>query len=74
MLELDLNGVFVSGMLAWAVAAYAVRAGLTRVFDRIGLYRLVWHRPLFDFALFVILWAAICALAFRLSFPHAELG
>lgn len=74
MQEFDLNGVFVSAVLVWAVLAYAIRAALTRLFVRVGLYRLVWHRPLFDFALFVILWGAVSAVAFRLSYPHAELG
>jgi hypothetical protein len=74
MLEFDLNGVFVAGILVWAVIAYAIRMGLTRIFTRAGLYRLVWHRPLFDFALFVVLWGLVSALAFRLAYPHAELG
>jgi hypothetical protein len=74
MLEFDLNGVFVAGVLVWAVVAYAIRMGLTRIFARIGLYRLVWHRPLFDFALFVVMWGLVSALAFRLAYPHAELG
>jgi hypothetical protein len=72
MAEVDLNGVFVSGLLICAVIAYAARMGMTRLLARVGFYRLVWHRPLFDFALFVILLGAVSAVAFRLAYPHAE--
>lgn len=74
MPEIDLHGVFVSGLVAWAAVAYLIRAGLSRLFTYAGIYRLVWHRPLFDFAVFVILWGAVAWAAFRLAFPDAEFG
>lgn len=67
--EIDLSGVFVSPLLVWAVVALApwvlARWGL----ELAGAYRLVWHRALFDIALFVILWAAVAALSARLIHP-----
>ena len=36
---------------------------LQRGLSRFGIYRFVWHRPLFDLALFVILWSAINAIS-----------
>ena len=33
---------------------------------RLGLYRLVWHRPLFDLALFVILLGIVAAIGNRI--------
>ena len=60
--ELDLYGVFLSPLLGLAVAAFAVHFLLRRLLDRLGLYRWVWHRALFDAALYVLvlggLWAA----------------
>ena len=59
--DIDLNGVFVPALLVSGVAALAVLGVLRRVLSRIGVYRLVWHEPLVDFALFVIILAAVNA-------------
>lgn len=59
--ELDLFGVFVPPLLAWALLALVLSVPLRRVLDWCGFYRLVWHRPLVDLALFVILLAALSA-------------
>jgi undecaprenyl pyrophosphate phosphatase UppP len=66
--EIDLHGVFVSGLLVWAVVAYVVTALLTRLFARLRLYRLVWHRALFDIAVYVIVWGGVAMGASRLAF------
>jgi undecaprenyl pyrophosphate phosphatase UppP len=66
--EIDLNGVFVSGLLVWAVVAYVVTALLTRLFARLKLYRWVWHRALFDVAVYVIVWGGVAMAASRLAF------
>jgi hypothetical protein len=63
--ELDLYGVFVPPLLLWALLALALSAGLRRGLARLGFYRLVWHRPLFDLALFVILLGGIASLSAR---------
>jgi hypothetical protein len=68
MEEIDLHGVFVSGLLVWAVAAYVVTALLTRLFAWLKLYRLVWHRALFDVAVYVIVWGGVAMAASRLAF------
>jgi hypothetical protein len=73
MQELDLNGVFVSAVLAWALIAFIITSLIGRVLGMVGFYRLVWHRALFDFAVFVIVWGAVSAMAYRLAFPHAGL-
>jgi hypothetical protein len=59
--EVDLFGVFVPSLLVCAVAAYGLTALTTRLLARTGFYRLVWHRALFDTALFVVLWGASAA-------------
>jgi hypothetical protein len=61
--------VFVSGLLVWALVAYVVTAVLTRLFAWLKLYRLVWHRALFDFAVYVIVWGGVAMAASRLAFP-----
>lgn len=61
--EIDLYGVFVPSLLLSVGAALPLTAGLRRVLRWSGFYRLVWHRPLFDFALLVMVLGAVVALA-----------
>ena len=60
--EVDIYGVFIPILLVWSVLALVVAAVLRRVLSRVGFYRLVWHRPLVDLSLFVIVLAAIAAV------------
>lgn len=53
--ELDLYGIFVPSLAAWMLLAFLISLAVRRVLARIGFYRLVWHRPLFDLALYVVL-------------------
>ncbi len=68
MLEINLGGVFIPAVLVWAGAAFVFSILIERVLDRAGSYRLVWHRALFNFAIFVILWGTISAGAYYLAF------
>ncbi|MDX3905494.1 MAG: DUF1656 domain-containing protein [Pigmentiphaga sp.] len=52
--EINLYGLYVPTLLVLALASLAVTRLLGRVLARTGLYRLVWHPPLFDTCLFVI--------------------
>jgi hypothetical protein len=61
--EIDLYGVFVPDLLVWGLVAYGLAVPLRRVFGRVGFYRVVWHRALFDAALYVILLGGTAALA-----------
>jgi hypothetical protein len=60
--EFAVAGVFVPALLVWAVAAMAIGAAVRRLLRVIGFYRLVWHRGLFDLALFFILWGLVAAV------------
>lgn len=60
--EVDIYGVFIPILLVWGVIALVVAAVLRRVLTRVGFYRLVWHRPLVDLSLFVIVLTAIAAV------------
>jgi hypothetical protein len=61
--EIDIYGVLIPALLLWLVLAYALSAVLRRLMQRFGLYRLVWHRALFDFALYVCLLGGIVYLS-----------
>jgi hypothetical protein len=53
--EIDLYGVLLPPLLVWLGVALVISAGIRWVLNRIGVYQYVWHRPLFDLALLVIL-------------------
>lgn len=63
--ELDLYGVFIPPLLLWVAVALPLTAILRRILRWVGFYRLVWHRPLFDFALLVIVLGVIVAASRR---------
>jgi hypothetical protein len=63
--DLDIFGVYIPGLMATALAAFVLNLVLRRVLAWAGFYRLVWHRSLFDLALFVILLGGITALSQR---------
>jgi len=60
--EFDLYGVYVPATLVWMLVAFAITAGVRAVLDRFGFYRLVWHRSLFNFSLYILVLGAIVAL------------
>ncbi|MEL6059907.1 MULTISPECIES: DUF1656 domain-containing protein [unclassified Methylobacterium] len=63
--EIDLYGVFVPGLAVWMVIAFALSLPVRRLFAAIGFYRFVWHRPLFDLAVYVALLGGVVTLAHR---------
>ena len=65
--EFDFSGIFLSPVLISGVIALIAHLVVRRGLVRVGAYRIVWHPPLFDAALFVVVWAAVA------SFPLPEL-
>jgi hypothetical protein len=63
--EIDLFGVLLPPLLVWVGLAFLVSALLRWALGRIGAYRFIWHRPLFDFLLLVILTGLISFLMNR---------
>jgi hypothetical protein len=53
--EFDIYGVFAPALLVWALVALSLTGVLRTVLARVGFYRLVWHRPLVDLSLLVII-------------------
>jgi hypothetical protein len=67
--EVDVYGVFVPILLVWGLVALAVTAVLRHILARIGFYRLVWHRPLVDLSLLIIVLAVVTAVVPRWIAP-----
>lgn len=65
--ELDIYGVFVPSLAAWMLLAFGISLPLRWALAWTGFYRLVWHRPLFDLALYVVLLGAVVAIAVPLT-------
>jgi hypothetical protein len=61
--ELDIAGIMMPALLLWLVVAYGLSVLLRPLLTRIGLYRLVWHRPLFDLAIYVCLLGGVVYLS-----------
>jgi hypothetical protein len=60
--ELSLYGLYVPTLLPLAIVALICTRLLGRLLLRVGVYRLVWHPALFEFALFFIVLGGLSAL------------
>lgn len=58
----DLYGVYVPTLLLLLLGAYLVKSLLHNVLVRIGFYRFVWHPPLFNLALYLMVLGALFTL------------
>ena len=65
--EISIFGVFAPSLLLCAPIAYLLAGWIKRTLGAVGFYRLVWHRPLFNFAMFVCLLGAIEILLSKVS-------
>ncbi|MCH8685777.1 DUF1656 domain-containing protein [Pedomonas mirosovicensis] len=70
--EINVGGVFLPAALLWALVAFALSLGVRQVLTGLGLYRFIWHRALFDIAVFVALWGALATLSFHHSVSVAS--
>lgn len=52
--ELAFSGVYVPGLLCCGLVAFMLNVVLRQLLAFAGFYRLVWHRALFDLAMFVV--------------------
>ena len=64
--EVDLYGVFVPTLGLLMVLAFLLSQPLRRGLEAWGLYLFVWHPPLFDVSLYVIVLGALVAAASRI--------
>ncbi|MBP2294543.1 DUF1656 domain-containing protein [Azospirillum rugosum] len=64
--EIDVYGLFIPPLLILAVLAWGLSGLLRRGLRAVGFYGWVWHPPLFDLALYVVLLGALTALTGQL--------
>jgi hypothetical protein len=57
--ELNIYGIYVPSLLVWMVIASLLSFGIQRALARFDLYKYIWHRPLFDLAMYVIALGAV---------------
>jgi hypothetical protein len=60
--EFSIHGVFIPSLLGLMLLAFLLQSGLQWVLSRVGVYRHVWHPPLFNLALYVLVLGALFAL------------
>ncbi len=60
--EIDVAGVFIPALVIWALVAMAIGVVVRQILTATGFYRLVWHRGLFNLALFFILLGLVAGL------------
>lgn len=60
--ELDVSGIFLPTLLVMMVITYLLFLVLHGVLNRLHFYRLVWHRALFNVALYAVLLGAVDAI------------
>ena len=63
--EFDIYGVYFPAFAVFAAIALLLQVVIRRLFAAIGFYRVVWHRALFDLAIYVILLGAVTAAGAR---------
>jgi hypothetical protein len=63
--ELSLYGIYFPALLVPMVLAFVLLTWLRALLTRIGFYRLVWHRSLFNFSLYVIVLGGMVLLTNR---------
>ena len=60
--ELDISGIFLPTILVMMIFTYGLFLLLHGVLNRLRFYRLVWHRALFNVALYAVLLGAVDAI------------
>jgi hypothetical protein len=61
--EFDIYGVYFPAFAVFAAIAFVLQIPIKRLLDAYGVYRFVWHRALFDLAIYVILLGVVTAVA-----------
>jgi protein AaeX len=59
--EFDIYGVYFPAFAVFAAVALLLQLVINRFLRAIGFYRWVWHRALFDLAIYIILLGVVTA-------------
>ncbi|OAJ52964.1 hypothetical protein A6V36_36215 [Paraburkholderia ginsengiterrae] len=65
--EIDIFGVFVPAVLVLMLIAYLINLAVRTVLDRVGFYRFVWHRSIFDLGIYVLVLGLVAVVSHRLT-------
>ena len=65
--EISIYGVFIPSLLVWMLAAFILTSAARAVLVRVGFYRLVWHRSLFNLALYAIVLGGVVGIVLLLQ-------
>ncbi|MDE2458889.1 MAG: DUF1656 domain-containing protein [Rhodospirillales bacterium] len=63
--EINIYGVLLPPLLIWAFIALLLSMAVRRGLSALGVYRFIWHRPLFDLCLLIMLTGLISLAANR---------
>lgn len=63
--ELAIYGIYFPAILLPMLLAFALSTGLRVLLTHVGFYRLVWHRSLFNFSMYVIVLGGMVLLTNR---------
>ncbi|MET0743149.1 MAG: DUF1656 domain-containing protein [Microvirga sp.] len=63
--EINLFGVFLPPLFAYAAASLALWFVLRRSLEAVGAYRFVWHPALFNTALYGLILGTLVLVVFR---------
>ncbi|MBU6396941.1 MAG: DUF1656 domain-containing protein [Rhodospirillales bacterium] len=63
--EINIYGVLFPPLLIWAFIALLLSMAVRRGLSALGVYRFIWHRPLFDLCLLIMLTGLISLAANR---------
>ncbi len=61
--EINIYGVLFPPLLIWVFIALLLSAAVRRALSALGLYRFIWHRPLFDLCMLVMLAGLVSLMA-----------
>ena len=64
--EIDVFGVFVPAVLVLMLIAYLINLVIRGVLARVGFYRLVWHRSIFDLGVYVLVLGLVVVVSHKL--------
>jgi L-asparagine transporter-like permease len=57
--EINIDGVFLAPFVGYLCIALLIFVPVRMLFDRYAIHRWVWHRPLFDVSVFIIILSLI---------------
>ncbi|MEM5385893.1 DUF1656 domain-containing protein [Paraburkholderia phymatum] len=64
--EIDVLGVFVPAVLVLMFIAYLLNLAIRTALARLGVYRFIWHRSIFDLGIYVLVLGLVVIVSHRL--------